>query len=216
MRINKKNQRIEAPKIPANLNAKSLSALLSEERYESGVIEDCSLDDQTAERISFDQVILRNVSLTEARLKGLELTDVIFEKCDLSNINFSNANIHRTEFRSCKMIGMDFSETTLRNVLFHECIGDYASFRFANFKQVQFQECSLRSSDFYQSVFQKVYMEHSNIDGAQLTGTKLEGMDLSSCEFGVIGVGREELQGCIIAREQASVFAALLGLVVKE
>ncbi|WP_260982253.1 hypothetical protein [Paenibacillus sp. 32O-W] len=54
------------------------------------------------------------------------------------------------------------------------------------------------------------------MDQAQLSGTRLNGIDLSDCQFNGLGVGVEDLQGCIITREQAYLFASLFGLIVKE
>ena len=59
-------------------------------------------------------------------------------------------------------------------------------------------------------------MQQCNLDAVQLSATKLEGMDLSNCEFTVLGVGIEDIKGCTISKEQASVFANLFGLIVKE
>lgn len=114
------------------------------------------------------------------------------------------------------MVGIDLTEATLRNVLFHNCIGDFANFRYANFKQALFEESSLRSADFYSATLQKVYMQRCNLDAVQLSAVKLEGMDLSNCDFTVLGVGIEDIKGCTISKEQASVFANLFGLIVKE
>ncbi len=54
------------------------------------------------------------------------------------------------------------------------------------------------------------------MDQAQLSGTKLDGIDLSDCEFDGLGVTLEDLKGCTISREQAYIFAKMFGLIVKE
>ncbi len=53
------------------------------------------------------------------------------------------------------------------------------------------------------------------MDQANLSGSKLEGIDLSDCEFDGLMVEIEDLKGCTISHSQASSFVGLLGLVIK-
>jgi uncharacterized protein YjbI with pentapeptide repeats len=213
-----KKAQTEPPKLPVDLPELELNFELiqNHDHFESGIVHDCIIEGLQASKVSVDRVLFHNVTFTETSLRAVELTDVLFEKCDLSNVSFHDAAIHRTEFRNCKMIGFDLTGATLRNVRFHQCLGDYATFRFTNLKQCILENCSLQSADFYSSTLNKVQLWSSNIDKAEFTSTKLEGMDLSNCEFTGLGVGIDELQGCIISRGQASIFAELFGLVIKE
>jgi uncharacterized protein YjbI with pentapeptide repeats len=60
------------------------------------------------------------------------------------------------------------------------------------------------------------YLKEVNIDQAQLSQTKLGGIDLSSCEFGSLGVALDDLRRCIISPAQAITFATIFGLVVND
>ncbi|WII40369.1 pentapeptide repeat-containing protein [Paenibacillus thiaminolyticus] len=86
----------------------------------------------------------------------------------------------------------------------------------ANMKQVHFQECLLVHADLYSSSVLQTQFENCDLDQAQLSGTKLAGIDLSECTFTALGAGLDDLQGCIISPEQAAVFAAQFGLKIKE
>jgi uncharacterized protein YjbI with pentapeptide repeats len=212
----KKIMKIEPPKIPSELPVFILLDIHSNDFFEMGMIQDCVVKNQKANKVIFDKIIFKNTTFTGTSLTGVELTDVIFEKCDLSNVDFSNAIIHRTEFKECKMIGINLTGVTLRNVLFDSCLADYATFRFSNTKQVIIQDSFLCKTDFCYSKLQKIELYRSNIDQAQLSGIKLDGIDLSTCEFNGLGVEVEDLKGCIISREQAYIFANLFGLIVNE
>lgn len=208
--------KIESPKISIPLlEPQDVYSLESREEICNKSIEDLTIDNQEANRVSFDKVLFKNVVITESALREIELTDTIFEKCDLSNIDFSGSFIHRTEFRDCKLIGTDFSNSRLQNVSFLNCLGDYSVFRFSKCKQVSFEECSLISIDFYNSNLQTVYFPDCNIDQAMFTGSKLKGIDLSSCSFDGLNVEIEDLDGCMISAHHASSFAGLMGLIVK-
>ncbi len=66
------------------------------------------------------------------------------------------------------------------------------------------------------STLLNVEFSDSNLEKMQLSGTKLAGIDLSSCEFSQIGVTKEDAKGCIISSDQAIGFARLFGLIVNE
>lgn len=209
--------KIDPPKIADNiaLPSQQVFSLQTKDEFSLCSINDQFIDSQEASKVSFEKVLFRNVTITESSLSGIELTDVIFERCDLSNVNFSDAFVHRTEFRNCKLIGTDFTRGRFQNVLITDCIGDYATFRFANFKQIAFVDSSLIGADYYQSVVSKISFNRCNLDQAMLSGTKLNGIDLSDCEFSGLNVEIEDLYGCIISAQQAASFAGLLGLVIK-
>lgn len=211
------NFKIDSPKIADSdsLPPVQIYSLQTKDEISCCTISDTVIDNQKADKVSFDQVIFKNVTIIESSLTGIELIDVIFDSCDLSNVDFSNAIIHRTEFRNCKLIGTDFTKGRFQNVRVVDCIGDFATFRMANLKQVAFENSSLISSDYYQSNFQKVSFGECNIDQATMSGSKLNGIDLSDCEFNGLIVDIQDLKGCIISAQQAVSFAGLLGLVIK-
>ncbi|TKH44719.1 bTB/POZ domain-containing protein KCTD9 [Paenibacillus terrae] len=209
--------KIELPKIPSDLPVLTdeMYSLRSKDEFNMGSVEDMTMDNVEATRVSFEKMIFKNVTIMESSLPESEWTDVIFDKCDLSNINFSGSFIHRVEFRNCKLLGTDFSRSRLQNVRFVDCLGDYSLFRFANLKQVGFEDCSLISADLYHMTLQKIFFTRCNMDQAMLSGSRLKGVDLSDCEFDGLQVDIEDLDGCIISPHQASSFVGLLGLVIK-
>lgn len=209
--------KIEAPKIPDNLSVWSheVLSLQPKDDFRLGSISDVTLEYQEAAKVSFEKVMFKNVTVTDSSLIGIELTDVIFDKCDLSNVCLTDSFFHRTEFRNCKLIGTDFTRSRFQNVRFVSCSGDYAAFRFCKFKQAAFEGSSLISADYFHSALHKTWFTACQINQANLSGVKLEGIDLSDCEFDGLTVEIEDLNGCIIAPQQASSFVGLLGLIIK-
>ncbi|MFF2889398.1 pentapeptide repeat-containing protein [Paenibacillus sp. NPDC057967] len=212
----KKTMKIETPILPAELPIQPKPDLTVQDFVEMGIIQDCSFDERDIDRVTFEKIIFRNVTFADTSWARMELTDVIFEKCDFSNADWTDAVLHRTEFRDCKMIGMQLTGATIRNVLIDNALADYASLRVSNTKQFIIQDSSLSRADFCFAKLQKTELSRCNIDRAQFSGTPLSGMDLSDCEFNGLSVNIEDLKGCMISREQAYVFAALFGLIVNE
>src|SRR5690625_3016501 len=146
----------------------------------------------------------------------IDLTDVVFENCDLSNADFMGANIHRVEFRDCKMLGINLSESSLRNVLFDHCILNLSAFGFSSLRQVRFDDCSLKNADCYECKFTKVSFDQSDLNDVNFFNTPLKGIDLSPAQFERLSVSLEDLAGCEVSKDQAIGFAAMIGLKIKE
>ncbi|MGN7455943.1 pentapeptide repeat-containing protein [Paenibacillus pasadenensis] len=212
----RKRLKLEAPRLPAELERLSLPARLgTRDAFEHGLVEGERLEELDADKVVFDGVVFRGVTFDSAKLRSLELTDVLFDRCDLSNADLSRAVVHRAQFRSCKLVGADLSEAMLRNVLVEDCQLDYANLRAADLKGVVFADSSLNRADFCMAKLAKTEFHRCKLDGA-LLGTPLRGIDLSDSEFTGLSCNPDDLRGCIISREQAFIFAALFGMVLKD
>ncbi|NIK78884.1 uncharacterized protein YjbI with pentapeptide repeats [Paenibacillus castaneae] len=216
--MSSKKIKIEAPKIPNHLEALDVPDYEWSDEYEisDSIIKDCNIHNQSAYKPCFDRVFFQNVVFRGTSLRKAEFTDVRFENCDLSNIDLSEVILHRVAFVNCKLLGMDITGSTLRNVLFEQSYADYAVLRFSNVKAVAFVNSSLAKADMSNMTLSSFYLKETNIDQAQLSQTKLGGIDISSCEFNSLGVTLEDLRRCIISPAQAITMATIFGLVVND
>ncbi|WP_257348741.1 pentapeptide repeat-containing protein [Pseudalkalibacillus decolorationis] len=209
--------KLQSPKVPAELSPISLEEEIHHERYfQMGIVNDCEITGESIEKLCFEKVVFKNVTFQDVSFRFNDLTDVVFDKCDLSNADFGDAIVHRVEMKECKMLGMNLSGSTLRNVLFDECIGKLAAFGYSDCKNVKFQASYLCNADFYEAKFKNVAFDQCDLNEANLSGTILKGIDLSTCSFEKLTISIEKLEGCIISNEQAIGFAKALGLVIKE
>lgn len=55
--------------------------------------------------------------------------------------------------------------------------------------------------------FKKVIFNHSDLQQTGMSGVKLKGIDLSTCNLEGLGVTRDDLEGCIVSPEQVIFFA---------
>ncbi|WP_020615088.1 pentapeptide repeat-containing protein [Paenibacillus daejeonensis] len=208
----------DKPRLPDQLavyTAAELVERLNEDGYvDKGSISHERLEARLQGKMTIDSFHFRHVDATAYRVDESEWVDVIFEHCDLSNLDLSNAIMHRVLFRDCKLMGLELSEATLRQVSFENCDMRYMNMRYADLKRVSFDQCAMMNADAYQASFQEVSITRSNVDQIQLTGVKLAGLDLSSCEFDAIDAEPGDLRGCKISPAQAIAFAPLLGLIV--
>ncbi|WP_078596695.1 pentapeptide repeat-containing protein [Evansella clarkii] len=203
--------KVVRPKIPIALNSASFNSM-EDNSIGNVIIEDTEIYGEEIYKLRASQVIFRNVQFTEVSFRGIELTDVIFEKCDLSNADFTEALIHRTEFLHSKLIGFNAADSTLRNVLFSNCMARYGSFGYSDMKNVIFKGCQLNQAEFFEAKFKYLSFLKCDINDVNYTGTSLEEVDLSTCEFERLHVSLDKLTGCTVTAEQAVGFAKALGL----
>ena len=71
-------------------------------------------------------------------------------------------------------------------------------------------------ADIYSATLTDVSFAGCNIDRVQLTGTKLAGIDLSTCQFNQMALTLNDLRGCIVAPAQVVTLATIFGVVIKE
>jgi uncharacterized protein YjbI with pentapeptide repeats len=217
MEYKKENLKILTPNIPKDLEVLYLSdiTIQREDDFTSGIVNNCVIENQDADHVAFKQVVFKNVTFKAGAFRGIDLTDVRFENCDLSNVDLSEAAMQRVEFINCKLVGTNISEATLRNVLFEDCNGRYSIFCFSDYKQVNFSRTLLSNADFHESFFLKVGFFNCTLHQTRMSGTKLKGIDLSSCELEDLDVTVPDLKGCIVAPAQVLGFANILELVVR-
>ncbi|MBP2649961.1 MAG: Pentapeptide repeat (8 copies) [Firmicutes bacterium] len=208
--------KITEPNLPSDLPLLGVDSIQDEEVIELGLIQDSRIPFQTAENIVISQAIFRNVAFNHISLPNAKLTDIIFEKCDLSNVDFSQCFMDRVRLNNCKLIGINLTEASLRNIVFDNCNASYGVLRYFDCKKVEFKNTSFAEADMYTATLNDVSFTHCNLDKAQLSGTKLAGIDLSTCEFYQLALTPEELRGMIIAPEQAIALAGIFGVVIKE
>ena len=148
--------------------------------------------------------------------RGSRFTDVIFRGCDFSNAVLDEASFCRCLFDRCRMLGTSLIRASFRDVTVRDSVFDYANFSGSQWNTAlladsRFQEAALAICTLKQTGFQRC-----DLSRAELNDTKLAGLDVSDCEIGGIMVKPQDLTGLAVNRDQAVVFAALLGLKVTD
>lgn len=202
------------PKEPMNPRLLPITEALSDDdsftdcRMEHGVLKGSAL------RVALTRAVLRDMKF-ETAFPSLELEDVLFEGCDLSNAVFSDAILVRAAFRNCRMTGADFSGASLKDVLFENCVLKYANFSYAKFNRAAFCECSATEAEFGETALLKTRFLRTDLRSAQLSGTPLKGIDLTSCRIDGMGARPDDLRGAILSPEQAITAAKILGVEIR-
>jgi len=208
--------KLVAPNLPPKLPLTHINKFHDEDCVELSLIQDCAFEDQTAENIAINQVLFKHVVFNRFHLPHAQLTDIVFEQCDLSNVDFSQCFMDRVQFTNCKLVGINMTEASLKNTVFDNCNANYAVMRYLNCKQSYFRNTSFAEADLYSATLVDVAFARCNLDKVQFSGTKLSGIDISTCQFYQLALTADDLRGCTIAPAQAIALANIFGVVIKE
>lgn len=186
------------------------------------------LREGSAEGVRFTEALpedLRNLLFTECELdhaffsgngRGCRFTDVIFRGCDFSNAVLDETSFCRCLFEQCRMLGTSLIRASFRDVTVRDSVFDYANFSGSQWNTVQLADCRFQEAALAMCTLKQTGFHRCDLSRAELNDTKLAGLDFSDCEIGGIMVKPQDLTGLAVNRDQAVVFAALLGLNVTD
>lgn len=194
------------------------------ERAEGDPIADRLFSGMEAAWASADGLEMRGCSLRGCELRGASLkrasfVDVEFVRCDFSNARLSDAFFQRVRFVECKLLGADLDGARIRHVSFADCLLRMANFSSAKAEDACFLRCDLTEAALRElRSFKRVAFTECNLRRAELAGTRLAGVDLTTCEIGgaVWTAGLPEVRGAIVTPLQAIELARSLGVVLRE
>lgn len=160
--------RIAAPRLRAQLDVQTLTAVEDEDRLTDLELTDQDLGGLLAEHVEISGCRLTKVNFGGSDLDKLILVDLELEHCDLANAHWADASATRVAISSSRLTGFAGSGMNLQHVTVRDSVLDFSSFRFAKFVKVEFADCRLQSADFV---------------SADLSGTVFRRCDLTAVEF---------------------------------
>ena len=187
-----------------------------------------AFQDYRTESIRMADTVIReplDLALSESELdhvtfagngRGCRFTDVIFKHCDFSGAVFDEASFCRCRFDSCRCLGTSFIRASFIDVTAEESVFTYANFSGSSMDRVKLAGCGFRESAFTMCTLKHVTLSRCDLGQAEFNDTKLAGLDLSDSEISGIMVKPADLKGVTVSRDQAVVFAQLLGIHVSD
>lgn len=193
------------PLLPGALAGLAPAALEPESVLEQVALGDCDLSAAVAPGVAVREARLHGTRLAGAELEGLELTDVALDGCDLANLRAApHAGWIRVQAHNCRMTGLTFSDSVLRDVSLHGCRIDLACFGGARLQRVSFEDCDLSQTDFLEAELDGV-----RFTGCEMVATDLRGARLHRCELR--GNRLQELRGVDRLRGTAMPWVDIVG-----
>jgi uncharacterized protein YjbI with pentapeptide repeats len=190
------------------------------EKHDEAFFDSLALPGVTARHWDIRRTIFKHADLQGSRISKLEFSDVRMDQCKLANANWMEASLFRAEFRSCRMTGINVSNSGVRHTLFEGCDMKLSTCRFTSFKDVRFQECILQDADFQDANLTGAVFRNCDLTRSQMTGAILKGADIRGSKIDGIGGRPEDFKGVIIDEAQFGLlswkFANQFGIVIRK
>ncbi len=173
-------------------------------------------NDLTSQKVNspfFDQVVFERVEMSKVHFKKAHLLDSSFTGCNLANGEWFEADFARIELLDCQLIGLQANEGKFQDVLFRGCALPFAQFALATFQAVRFEDCDLSEANFYQADLTGVVFTRCNLQRADFTGAKLFAADLRGSKIDGMRLSSLELmKGAFVDQMQALAMVRSLGI----
>lgn len=189
--------------------------LTSYGRYSQLLLTNDQFNQQSAQRLTFDQMLCKQLGFQGSELSSIQVSDSRFLDCDLVNASWGKADFARVEFLSCRLTGFRSIESRLQDVFFKDCQLELAQFRFVLCKGARFENCDLSDADFQGADLTGVLFINCNLSRVEMSGAKLQRADLRGCKIEETRVGWTELQGATIDAAQALALVRAQGIRVE-
>ncbi|KRK33149.1 hypothetical protein FC07_GL001403 [Loigolactobacillus bifermentans DSM 20003] len=136
----------------------------------------------------------------------------------MANTDFKMAKFGSCQFTDCRLLGADFTQTTLIATTFKNCPAQMINFSEAYFQKCQFQTCDFTDALFLNVTTRlrtKVQFDDCQLQRVDLLDTKLKGWDVSRSTLGEWHLSAQDIGGLVIAPWQAANLISLFGVQVK-
>lgn len=157
--------------------------------YHEQTFTDLSVPGEHFTEVDFAHCTFERCVFTECAFARCSFTECHFRGCDLSLATIANARFLDTDFRACKLLGVDWTKIgntrvakLLLSVHFDECALNYSSFFGLKLKGSRFATCIAREVDF---------------GDADLTQTNCTGTDFSGSKFLHTNLTRADFRGAM-------------------
>jgi uncharacterized protein YjbI with pentapeptide repeats len=161
--------------------------------------------------------VIRNADLSAAKLGPLTLSNVELHQVDLSNASLQRLTVRRSQWRTCRAIGLRLSIDHASDLSISDCRLDYASIRLERVKgSAVFTGCSFREATISGDLSNTRFIDCDFAD-TEFRATRATKCDLRSSRL-TSARGLLSLRGATITPDQAvaisTLIAAEAGLIV--
>ena len=148
--------------------------------YEGETFDTAQAQDVVWMESEFESCTFSGCALSGIHFTRSKFIDCHFLDCDLSNAILSGTLFNHVHFKSCKMLGLDFTQSSnfIRLFGFENCQLDHSIFYQLKIPNTSFRNCSLKNVDFCQTDLQKCDLSGSDLLDANFDQTNLEKADL--------------------------------------
>ncbi|MCK5884386.1 MAG: pentapeptide repeat-containing protein [Bacteriovoracaceae bacterium] len=156
------------------------------------------------------------LDLSEISLRGAKFIECNFLKCNLSNCNITNASLRDIEFKSCKLLGVNWgSAKSFFDLKVCDSNLDYCIFNNTNIQGALFKGSMLRHCEFAEAKICKATFDDCDLEAALFHHTNLEQADFREARNYFIDVSNNRVKGALFSLPGALSLFSPLGIIIE-
>ncbi|MEO9869798.1 pentapeptide repeat-containing protein [Ekhidna sp.] len=132
-----------------------------------------ALDNQN----EYECCTFKNCDFSGGNLSATKFIESEFIDCNLSNAKLNETSILDVQFKSCKMLGIQFD---MSNPLLFSAI---------------FENCQLNDCTFYEMKLRQAEFTNSSLEGADFTAADMKEVKITGCDLSNANFDRANLEG---------------------
>ena len=211
---------IKPPEFPNGLRTGTIESDVREAIKTGEGIENCrfeggALDGIDTGLLDFSGCVFIGVHFGACAVDRLHFTDCRLVRCDLSGLRLREGALRRVALEGCRAAGAQFEGMILRDAAFYDCDLRYAGFSRCRMQDAAFADVRLDRSIFHSCAKKGLLLERCDLTEAELVGSPLQGVDLSTCTLDGLRAAPALLAGTTAALDQAPALLGLFGIRLK-
>jgi len=158
-----------------------------------------------------------NCTFHEVDFRGSRFINCTFESCDLSLAQMSRAVFRGTVFKNCRMIGIDWSESSSPLMAgYFDCDLSYSSFAHLDYSKGKIIRCKAHEVYFWESNLSQTDFSETDFEDSQFKECDLSKADLSTARNYAISPNSNILKEARFSLPEAVSLLNHLGIVLVE
>ena len=182
--------------------------------------EGVELQGARVKKAEFEECTFISCDFTETFFHSCKFIDCSFVNCNLSLVKLTDTKISGSSFKSCKMIGIDWTMCNWTSLLssepieFIECILNDSNFFGLTLERLVIKKSSAKDVDFRSGKFVKADFSSSDFKGAWFGSTNLEYANFTDATNTQVDIRTNSLKGAIFSRYEALYLLESMGIVL--
>lgn len=173
--------------------------------------------EELVEESVFDRCRFVKCNLGSASFRRCRFIDCIFEECDLSNLQVQGASFRDVAFRSCKAVGINWTNcSAIDRLTFDKTVLSYAIFGGLDLKKSLFKESVAREADFSDADLTESDCRGTDFKGARFANTNLTKADLRGARNYTIRVAENKVKKAKFSLPEATLLLYGLDIEIEE
>ena len=165
----------------------------------------------------FEGCTFKGCTFSGGIFRRCRFLDCTFENSDLSNGDFTGASLREVTFRSCKMLGVNWSSASaLDHLHFEGSMLSYGVFASLDLKRWSFKDSLARDVDFSEADLSGADLRGADLAGARFSGSNLTGADLRGAKSYTIRASDTKLKNAKFSLPEATLLLYGLGIELEE